>query len=199
MASLGPAEFAAALHALLPRGPAWPREPGTVQAQAVEGLAAIVAAQHDRATVLLEIEADPAAAEELLADWERAYGLPDACVGPGQTFIERRAALLSRIRASGGQSPAYLIAVAASLGYAVTIEEHRPARSGVTAAGDPCNGEAWAHAFTVRGPEETITDAVAGATVAGDPLRAWGNLALECSLGRIRPAHTVIIFAYGSA
>ena len=33
-------------------------------------------------------------------------------------------------------------------------------------------------------------------SVAGEPLRSWGNNLLECTMERIKPAHTVLIFAY---
>jgi uncharacterized protein YmfQ (DUF2313 family) len=195
-AALREPDFAAALHALLPRGLAWPREPETVQARVVAGLSAIVAALHARAGDLSEREADPSQAFDLLPDWERAFGLPDPCVGEGQTMQDRRAALLARIASGGGQSRAYFIAVAAALGYDVTIEEFRPFVAG-DRAGDPCRDSSWRFTWLVRAPAATVTVFRAGQSAAGEPLRAWGNARLECVLGRLRPAHSNLLFGYG--
>jgi uncharacterized protein YmfQ (DUF2313 family) len=197
-AELAPEDFARALHALLPRGVAWPREPGTVQAQAVAGLADIVAALHGRAGDLSEIESDPARTVELLADWERAYGLPNPCVGEGQTIQERRDALLARIAGAGGQSRAYFIAVAAALGFTITITEFDAFVVGASAVGDPLHDEPWRFAWQVNAPEDTVRDFRVGASAVGDPLRGWGNAALECVLTALAPAHTKILFAYGA-
>lgn len=188
-------DFAAALHALLPRGAAWPRDPGTVQAQAVAALAGVVAALHARAVTLLEIEADPGRAAELLADWERAYGLPDPCVGEGATLQERRAALLGRIAAAGGQSRAYFVAVAAAMGFApVIIEEFRPFRADFGKADDPLNSDPFL--WRVRAPTQTQILFRAGVSTAGEPLQRASNLLLECVISRLKPAHTNVEFVY---
>lgn len=196
--SLTAEDYAAALLALLPPGTAWPRDAGAVLGIVARGLAARPAAVHERAERALA-ETYPPSTLELLPEWEASMGLPDECVGGDLSTAQRRAAVVGRLTARGGQSVPYLIEVAAGLGYEVTVEEHVPGRAGCIHAGDPCGGEAWAHAFTVHAPEQTVTEAVAGGCVAGDPLRAWGNLGLQCVLARIRPAHAVLIFAYGSA
>jgi uncharacterized protein YmfQ (DUF2313 family) len=198
-ASLGEAEFLAALLALLPRGAAWPRDPDTVLAQALSGLAATHARLHARAGDLSEIESDPAQATELLAAWEATYGLPDPCVPDEQTLQARRAALVSRIGQRGGQSRQYFIDVAAALGFAITIEEFRPLDVDHFEADDPVLDEPWAHAWRVRAEETTVVEFRAELSAADEPLLDFGNAALECVLGRLRPAHTVLQFAYGSA
>jgi len=117
-----------------------------------------------------------------------------------RTGIEqRRRALLARITARGGQSIAYFREVAAALGYEVTVEEFRPFRFGAGRFGDPLCGEAWAFAWRVRAPETTAQAFRFGRSAFGEPLRAWGNAQLECVLTRIKPAHSVLLFAYGSA
>lgn len=195
---LSQAEFAAALLALLPRGLAWPREPDAVMVRALTGLAAAVAGLHRRAGDLSEVETDPARTVELLALWERAYGLPDPCVGDGQTLAQRRDALLARIAARGGQSRSYFIAIAAALGFEVTIEEFRPFRFGASAFGDPLQDQDWLFTWRVRAPEDTVRDFRFGESGFGEPFRIWGNAALECVLSRLAPAHTTVLYAYGS-
>jgi len=190
-------DYAAALLSLLPTGPAWPRDDDATIPAVARGLSDRAAAIHQRAADLLA-EVWPGTTVELLAEWEASLGLPDPCVGPGQSTTQRRAAVMARLTAVGGQSIPYLVSVAAALGYAITIEEHQPAAAGILRAGAPLGGEDWAHAITVHAPEATIVPAVAGRMVAGDPLRAWGNEALQCVLSRLRPAHSVIRFSYGS-
>ncbi|MGX9966060.1 YmfQ family protein [Roseomonas sp. F4] len=197
-AQLGQADFLAALQALLPRGLAWPREPDSVMTQALDGLASAFARLHARAGDLSEVETDPARTLELLTAWERAYGLPDVCVGEGQTIQERRAALLARIASSGGQSRAYFIAVAAALGFTITIQEFRPFRLGYSAFGDPLLDLEAAFRWRVVAPEVTTIFFRFGESAFGEPFQRASNAALECVLNRLKPAHTTLEFEYGS-
>lgn len=190
------ADLRAALLSLLPTGTVWPRRDGSTVARSCAGIAALAGRLQARAGALL-IDAFPATAYELLPDWETTLGLPDSCAGPAPTLQQRRAQVTARLTAQGGQSMPYLVAQAAALGYAITVDEFAPARAGQIRAGDPIRGEAWAHALVVRAPATTVTYFRAGQSAAGEPLATWGNGALECSLRRLIPAHTVILFAYG--
>lgn len=198
VATLAEADFVAALRALLPRGLAWDFAPGSTAVAALSGLAAPMAVLHARAGDLSEREADPAQASELLAAWEQAYGLPDLCVGDGQTQQERRAALVARIGASGGQSIAYYTAVAAALGYAITIQEFRPFYLGYRTIGSPLLDVEAAFRWRVIAPEITPVFFRLGLSTCGEPFVAGSNTALECVLTRIKPAHTTVEFQYGS-
>ncbi len=195
---LGEPEFLTGMQSLLPRGAAWPRDPDARLTQLLSGLAATQARQHARTGDLSEHESDPALALEMLPDWERAYGLPDPCTPLNATIQQRRAALLARIAARGGQSVAYFTEVAAALGYTITVEEFRPFRFGRGRFGTPLYGVDWAFAWRVRAPEATVTPFRFGRSAFGEPLRVWGNEQLECVLTRLKPAHTVLIFAYGA-
>mgnify|MGYP001809569769 CR=1 FL=1 len=77
-------DYLAQLVALLPTGPAIPREPGGVLLRLLEAPAAELARVDLRGAALLD-EADPRATAELLTDWQRAFGLPDAC-SPFESF-----------------------------------------------------------------------------------------------------------------
>ena len=68
------------LAALLPIGPAWPREYDSTLMALIGGLSQIWGDVDGRAADLLETESDPRTTVELLPDWERAWGLPDPCV-----------------------------------------------------------------------------------------------------------------------
>lgn len=183
------------LQALLPRGKAWPREADAVLTALLDGLAPALARADARAEDLLD-EADPRTTAELLADWERVAGLPDRCVTTTQTAIERRDALVARITNAGGQSRAFFVALAAFLGYTITVAEYRPFQAGVSRAGDALTNGDWLFSWRVEAPAETVRSFVAG-SLAGEPLRSWGNEALECVIRRHAPAHTLVLFTYG--
>ena len=135
---------------------------------------------------------------EGLADWERELGLPDPClVGQSQTVGQRVQAVVSKLSGRAGQSNPYFVALAKSLGYDITITTFTPARAGIARAGDPINGGDWSFTWRINAPAVTATHASAGATGAGDPLTAWGNRALECRLGQMKPAESILLFGYG--
>jgi len=130
----------------------------------------------------------------MFGEWEATTGLPDACTGGGQTTSQRRTALVAKWIGQGGQSPAYFIALAATIGYAITVTEFWPhdVKSDVEY---PIYDVPWRHAWKVNAALDTVayltvTDAVT------DPLAWWGNAALECLLTRLKPAHTHVIFSY---
>ncbi|RTY72317.1 MULTISPECIES: YmfQ family protein [Pseudomonas fluorescens group] len=135
---------------------------------------------------------------EGLADWERVLALPDPClIGQAQTVGQRVQAVVSKLQGRAGQSKAFFIALAKSLGYDITITTFRPARAGIARAGDAINGGDWNFTWRVNAPAVTTSHARAGITGAGDPLTAWGNKALECRLGQMKPAESILLFGYG--
>jgi uncharacterized protein YmfQ (DUF2313 family) len=145
----------------------------------------------------LLMEADPRTTAAMLADWERVYGLPEACIvaaGISQSISERRAALVAKVIMQGGQSRAFFIALAAALGYTITLTEWRPYTSemdsdyGVT-------DEPWEFVWQVNSALNTMRDF----TTEDDSemaLAVWSNTLLECVVSRYKPAHTLILFAY---
>lgn len=142
-------------------------------------------------------EADPRTTSALLADWERVAGLPDGCVaasGIAQSSTQRRAALVAKITLRGGQSAAYYVALAASLGYVITVTEFdmHDVEDNVEHL---LYGGPWQFAWQVNAAEDTIGVLTVIDTV-DDPLAWWGNELLECVISRLRPAHTHVIFAY---
>ncbi|MDR5857247.1 DUF2313 domain-containing protein [Caballeronia sp. LZ062] len=189
------ADFLSAMQALLPRGRVWPRDPDTVQAKVLSGLAPSYERQTARANYLL-VDAFPPTTYELLPEWEATLGLPDPCAGTAPTIPARRAQVIARLTALGGASIPQLTAFAASLGYTVTITQYTQARAGMLKAGQPVNGYDWNFAWKITAPLNTIVRAVAGGMAAGDPLASWGNKVLECEIRAVMPAHTIPIFAY---
>lgn len=190
------------LAALLPRGRAWPRDPHSVNMRLLHSEADELARIDARASDLLE-ESDPGTALELLGDWERVAGLPDACTPAPDSIAERRAALIARLTGQGGQTPAYFVELAASIGYVITIDEFRPFRAGMR-CGERLYDTAWAHAWRVNvqpaavdtGSGVSVRYFRAGQSRAGERLVGYGSLDLECLITRARPAHTIVLFAY---
>lgn len=192
------ADFAAALQALLPRGQVWQRDPDTAQAATIKALAQVYEQQTQRANQLLD-DAFPLTTYELLPEWETTLGLPDPCAfdpvsGASPTVAVRRAQVAARVKAQGGQSAAYFIALALALGYPITITHFMPARTGILRAGSRLNGEGWAHAWQINAPAFNVVNAAAGAVTAGEPLASWNGTVLICEMNALKPAHTYIVF-----
>lgn len=189
-------DYATQFQRLLPRGRVWHRGWGLVQAADILALMPNWARLHVRLNDLIR-EIFPCTTTELLPEWEATLGLPDPCVDPPlSTVQQRQAAVCTKFAARGGQSIAYFEALAAALGYSITITEFAPFRAGINHAGDPVYGAAWGYVWRVESTAETIWAFSAGTSAAGEPLRAWGNAALECALRAVAPAHTILQFAY---
>lgn len=186
-------EYLSQLQALLPTGAAWPRDPDATLTQFLAAFADELARLDARGEQLLD-ETDPHSTFELLADWERVAGLPDPCVTDAQTSGQRRDALVARLTSTGGQSRQYFIDLAAALGFTVSITESR-AHTVSDDVDARLYDDAWAFTWRVNAAQTTIWELTVEASV-DDPLAAWGNVALECAIRRIKPAHTTVLFAY---
>ncbi len=138
--------------ALLPYGEIWPREPDATQSKALGALAGTYQRLAYRDGYLL-VDTFPSYTNELLAEWERTLGLPDPCTPLNPTLQQRKAAVAAKVIGSGGQSIPYFTAVAAALGFTVTVTEYAPFRAGISTAGSPAYGPDWAHTWQVDVPE----------------------------------------------
>lgn len=181
------------LQALLPQGPAWSREQDTVLTKLLTAFAEEFARVDLRIDNLLN-EADPRTTNELLTDWERVAGLPDLCTGIPATIALRRELLVSKLTNVGGQSRQFFIDLAAKLGYTITITEFKRFRV-TSRVNDPLNDADWVHTWRVNSAQNTVRKFTATSRV-NEPLASWGNLALECVISRLKPAHTHVQFAY---
>lgn len=177
------------LGALWPRGPIWdPTQPGVAGLTA--GFALEATRFHNRLVALMR-EAFPATADELLAEWEDAYGLP-LCTAP-ETDDGRRLALAGRVAAQGGQARGYYIALAWAVLEAdgeysrvddpegVWIEE-RPFGSPFVAWGSA----AWEAGSPSAAVFHWILHLPAGVSEVKTDI-------IECLLCRFKPAHTVLV------
>ena len=166
-------DYAAAARALMPRGPAWSTDAGSVQGRTVGALAQALT-RSDAAAVEMLVAAFPATAAAFLPEWEATLGL----AGEGTTD-QRRAQIVARLVGAGGQSRARMVALAAALGFTITIATYAPLRAGHFAAGDAALSEAWAYVWRV-----TVI-----ANGGGLPLAK-----LQAALDDAKPAETVIIY-----
>ena len=188
------AQYRAQLQALLPQGAAWPRGGDAQLTALLDAMAAEMARLDARGDALVD-EADPRTTYELLPDWERVAGLPSACTaGVAQTVAERRDALVGRLTERGGQSIAYFVALAAKLGYTVTITAHRARRCGV-AIGTAFGGTDWQFVWDVNSALNTVRKRACGSP-CGEAFGVWQNTTLECVINDDKPAHTVVRFVY---
>lgn len=192
-------DFATAAAHLLPQGGAWPRDPAATLSGFRRGLGRMLGRQHRRALALLRNESDPRRTLELLAEWERAFGLPDDCAASATDIQGRRAALVARIVALGGQSRAYFIGVAAALGIAIEIREPRPfVTNRSRTEQDRTNPVEARFVWIVTAPTTPQRLFRTGASATGEPLWQPGDAQLECVIGRLKPAHTRVYYRYGA-
>lgn len=205
MAALTPMSaeaYRAQLQALLPPGEiVWSRDPdselGRLLAAKGEGLAHVDA----RAKQLID-ESMPGSALELLPDWERVVGLPDACSTElASTIAERRMHVVAKLTMRGGASKAWFIAYAAKLGYEIEIDEFHPFITGLARCGDRLNGDhVVRHTWRVRVLGPRYTPFRTGASQCGDLLGKITRAEdLECRFKRANQAHKNLIVAYEGA
>jgi len=195
------AAYLAQLQALLPPGDAWPRQPNATLTRLLAAIADELA-RVDACGDQLFSEALPAAALELLSDWERIAGLPDACSTElATTIAERRQDVISALTRQGGSSRAWFIAFAARFGYEVEIDEFRPFVAGLSSCGDQLlGGHAVRHTWRVRVIGARYTAFRTGASQCGDLLGKITRAEdLECRMKRLKQAHTNLIVSYEGA
>ena len=197
----GADDFAQVIENELPTGQAWSRDPANPLMDWVNGCAQIWGDVSAAAAQLLLVESDPRYTRDLLTDWETTLGLPDPCLTITPTLPERHTALVQKLSTQGGQSRAYFIGVAASLGYEIDIREFVPfafGRSSFGGSRGQIQGPGVRFYWTVRIKQPRATRFCFGTSSFGrdsflEIIRATD---LECIFKRWKPAHTVVQFFY---
>ena len=176
----GQADYANAIEALLPRGRVWPRDPASVQSQAVAGFAG-TPTRLDAAAMQLIEDGFPSTAVALLPEWEESLGLPDPCAGPEPTIALRQAQVTARFAGLGGQSVAFYTGFAATLGFDITITEFTGSLT-------------LANTWQVNVPGSNITYFLCDESYIDDTidLVASDAAVLVCEFARLKPAHTIL-------
>lgn len=182
---------------LLPQGAAWPREEAADR-DTLLGLAAFSQHNVEVAAVEMILEGNPARTVKMLAEWEKEFGLPDECSLSYETLAERRAALVAKYTAVGGNSLAYLVELATNYsGQVCTGNKYGAFRAGESVAGDALTNDPWRYWYRISVPETVVRPFVAGSGCAGEPLRIWGNERLECMIKQFGPAEGHALITYG--
>jgi len=175
------------LLSLLPRGRAWTRDTSSIWYQLFHALGAELSRVDGRSGDLIE-EADTTITSELLAEWEDEFSLPDPCVENQPTTTDDRRAIvvLHQRLVNGRQDKPYFIGLADAVDATITITEFTPFWSGVGVSGDECGDQPnlfyWMVTFIDAGG---ISDSV--------------REQIECTFGRYKPAHTIILWDEGVA
>ena len=148
-------------------------------------------------TEALLLETDPRTTNLLLADWERVYGLPDACAGTGGSLEERRAYLVAKVAETGGLSKPYFMKLAELLGYEDTTITAFVPTSCEMSCESPLRDETWRLAWAVNLPNEGDNHSFFRADSAcTEALDYYLIGTIECVFMRIKPAHTFVLFTY---
>ena len=166
---------------LLPPGDALAREPGSVLERLLSVPAAELARVDGRVEALL-LESDPARTAEMLADWERALGLPDVCYPNFQFSRASRGWYFDGagvLREAAVDEPRYLFDAQGQRTEAVLVEAaatnfYRNSR----AAGAVVGGAAPTHWVCAQNTNSIAFQVVGTGTEDGIPyvdLRLFGN------------------------
>lgn len=207
------AGYSSLIKKLLPKGLAWEQV-----TEAMPGLYTGIATEFcridERGRDLL-VELDPLTSVELLTDWETLLGLPDECTPLNLTLAERQQQARSKLSDQGGQSAAFFEARADDLGFPTTVvSDYHPFEVGRSTVGEALTNDfsipftvgmtvgntlhdwGWRFVFNVNSPATVVEPFRVGQNVVGDRLVEFGNELLECTIKKLKPAHTQPFFTF---
>jgi uncharacterized protein YmfQ (DUF2313 family) len=179
-----PADYLAALQALMPRGRVWPRDPDALQTKVLAGLTRSYAANNARANYLLQ-DSFPASALELLPEWEATLGLPSTAAGPAPTVRARQVLVVARLVGADGISPDSFSRYSGMLGYDVSIQGRAPFRCGQSSCTAPLGARERFFQWTITARARPDM-----------PFGAYGPAVLEAEIRRLAPPHAVLTFKF---
>jgi uncharacterized protein YmfQ (DUF2313 family) len=192
--AFGDEDYHQAMLNLLPRGIIWRRDPTAILSATLLALAPTYTRSTQSAAQLL-IDTNPDTTVNLLTEWEESLGLPDPCTPLNPTLLQRQAAVRAKFGARGSLSLAYYIALAAALGFTITITEFQPFNVGQV-VGLPLYGPAWAFAWQINAPAVTTFYFSVGSSAVGDALTSYDAPELVCRITRDAPAETTVFFVF---
>lgn len=201
------------LRDLLPIGRLWAdKEPNGFFAKLFDAVSIELCRVDDRVGQAL-IEIDPSQADETLDDWERLLGLPDECSPDDLLPDERRQVVLEKYTNVGGLSANYYESVIENLGFTNEVKNWLPFQVGRSTVGDPLTNDfetpftvgmavgqpllnvGWMFYFNVELPASSVEVFEVGDTV-GTALRTFSNPLVECTIRKLKPAHTGVTFSF---
>ena len=204
------------LKELLPKGWAWDqvRQDDSLLLQAL----AIELCRIDGRVQDMLREFDVRNAVELLPEWEALLGLPDECTPEGADIFERQDQAAQKYAALGGMSEAYFEGIADDLGFDAEVSNIPAFRVGTSRVGDALTNprdadrdvfrvgrnrvgdrlrrEGWTFFFEVNIPADDVEAFRVGINRVGEPLREFSNDLLECTIKKLKPAHTGVYFTF---
>jgi len=191
-------DYLSQLQALLPPGEAWSRDGDASITQTLLGLAQEYARIDARAKDL-QREFNPADAVELLPEWEAEYGITPP---EGASIADRQRAVAYRYSAEGDIKKPYFVALAASMGYTIRIDDYTESMAGWQCAGDELLEEPWAYFTAGIGAagdtlafEDVVLPWIWEVVVTAVPA-APPTPDLEAVLQDLKPAHIQLNFTY---
>ena len=192
--AFGDADYQQAMLRLLPTGRVWRRDPASTLSAVMLALAPTYTRSTVAAAQVL-IDASPATTQNLLVEWENSLGLPDPCTATNPSIEQRQAAVRAKWGARGALTPAYFIALADALGFAITITEFSPFAVDMSCDAPLLEPE-WAFTWQVNAPQiVTFYFSVEDSSV-DDPLETYDAGELVCRITRDAPAGTLVLFVF---
>lgn len=190
-------DYGEAFLSLLPQGQAWPKQQDTALHKVVYGLAQVMGYVDDRAADLLEVETDPRKTDELLVEWETAFGLPDHCIPIPPTSPQlRRNNLVQRMTMIGAQDRQFFIDEAYKVGMVISIREWAPYMCGVSRVGDTRMPSLTDDLDNFRWECGDVDIRFYWSSKLLGLTASYAGVDLFCLLRRWKPAHTVALFDY---
>jgi uncharacterized protein YmfQ (DUF2313 family) len=170
-------DYKESLKSLAPKGTCWPTSDDSNWIKLLDAVAQEYARVDGRGVDLVT-EAFPDSSDELLPNWEKLVGLPDAFSDPDATIEERRQQVLFKLQARGGQSEEYIESLIEALGYPAKIYDS-PFCAGISTAGEFCFDDEWVNYFFV---------------LVGGPV--YDEASVEGRVRSIQPAHSDSVFYF---
>jgi len=191
---LSDADFQQALSRLLPRGRVWRRDPSSNLSALMLALAPSWTRNTAAAAQVL-IDASPATTMNLLEEWEESLGLPDPCTAANPSIQQRQAAVRAKWGARGALTIAYFVALAANLGFTITITEFAPFVVDMP-CDEPLHEPEWAYVWEVNAPQITTFYFSVDESSVDDPLETYDAGELVCRITADAPAETLVFFTF---
>lgn len=204
-------KYKSLLKKLLPQGKAWISEAGSTIDDLFGAMAVELCRVDDRVNDLLG-EADPRTTVELLTLWERMLALPDECTPEDQDASERRNQIVQKLTAIGALNEEFYEFLGLQLGFVIDVVTPHEFVAGSNAgdllfgfdeerfeagdnAGEFLTVYGWKYFFLVYLPATAAEFFVAGSN-AGDFLATFENPLIECTIKKLKPAHTGAAFVF---
>jgi len=196
---------------LLPKGRLWRFSDGSNADKVFTALVQEFCRVEQRVKDLL-FESDPRQAIELLKDWERMLALPDECTPDDLNEIDRRRQVVQKLTQIGALNADFYEFLGEQLGFEINVFDAKELRSGFNSgdtlfnfrtdilragdrAGDNLTDFGWRFFFLVELPATAATILRAGGDT-GSRLREFENPLIECTVRKLKPAHTGVVFLF---